>query len=133
MKQDHYTELEILDAQILGTIGVIASVIISLFIAYNERLLLTGEEPILDRQASSDLTLWNRIFLTLVILWFLYFSYDTFKKAQDKNEGVDIALLQFLAALLALIVSLISLYVLIKTRGSQSNLTAIIGEENVEG
>lgn len=133
MKTNHFSELEILDAQILGTIGVVVSVVISLFIAYNQRLLLTDEEPILDQQSSSDLALWNRIFLTLVILWFLYFSYDTLIQAKEKNKDVDIASLQFLAAVLALVVSLISLYVLLKTRGSQDTLTNIIGEENIEG
>lgn len=133
MKTNHFSELEILDAQILGTIGVVVSVVISLFIAYNQRLLLTDEEPILDQQSSSDLALWNRIFLTLVILWFLYFSYDTLMQAKEKNKDVDIASLQFLAAVLALVVSLISLYVLLKTRGSQDTLTNIIGEENIEG
>lgn len=133
MKTNHFSELEILDAQILGTIGVVVSVVISLFIAYNQRLLLTDEEPILDQQSSSDLTLWNRIFLTLVILWFLYFSYDTLIQAKEKNKDVDIASFQFLAAVLALVVSLISLYVLLKTRGSQDTLTNIIGEENIEG
>ena len=132
---DNQKDLEIINGQLFGTFIILISIIISLYVAYNQKLKVMGEEPLIDDETLNDLVFWNRIILTIIIAYFLYLSYETVELTNQKGEDCYIAKAQYLASFLAFLAGLVSLYVVLYNRKGSADVNDvgdIIEQENPE-
>lgn len=104
-------QLFIIDGQLVGTILYIISLIISIIVIVNQRKRALNQEEFLTNEESQIITLINKIFIVLLILWFLYLNYKSYQLAKDTNQSTSSLKSQIFASFLSLTVALITLYV----------------------
>lgn len=123
-------QLFIIDGQLIGAILYIVSIIISIIIILDQRRSVLNEESILTSNESQTLALANKIFILLLILWFLYLNYKSYQFAKSTNQDTSALKLQIFSSFLAVIGGIIGLYV-VYTNFSNTNLqTAEIENPN---
>lgn len=123
-------QLFIIDGQLIGAILYIVSIIISIIIILDQRRSVLNEESILTSNESQTLALSNKIFILLLILWFLYLNYKSYQFAKSTNQDTSALKLQIFSSFLAVIGGIIGLYV-VYTNFSNTNLqTAEIENPN---
>ncbi len=118
MKNNDFKELEIkiLDIQLIATILFVISLFISILITYDEKIKLENNKGLFSDKTVQDLSLFNRIFVVILALVFIYCNYISKKIAEYKNDEIESTELQILAGLLSLVASVIVLYVVYKNR-----------------
>lgn len=118
MKNNDFKELEIkiLDIQLIATILFVISLFISILITYDEKIKLENNKGLFSDKTVQDLFLFNRIFVVILALVFIYCNYISKKIAEYKNDEIESTELQILAGLLSLVASIIVLYVAYKNR-----------------
>ena len=118
MKNNDFKELEIkiLDIQLIATILFVISLFISILITYDEKIKLENNKGLFSDKTVQDLSLFNRIFVVILALVFIYCNYISKKIAEYKNDEIESTELQILAGLLSLVASIIVLYVAYKNR-----------------
>lgn len=118
MKNNDFKELEIkiLDIQLIATILFVISLFISILITYDEKIKLENNKGLFSDKTVQDLSLFNRIFVVILALVFIYCNYISKKIAEYKNDEIESTELQILAGLLSLLASVIVLYVVYKNR-----------------
>ena len=104
-------QLFIIDGQLVGCILYILSLIISIIIIANQRKKALKQEEFLTNEESQLIALINKIFIVLLILWFLYLNYKSYQLAKDTNQSTTSLKSQIFASFLSLTASLITLYV----------------------
>lgn len=107
-------ERKIIEGQLIGTLFYIVVLIISALILYNQYLLQKKEKPFLSTDEVSTLNLLNRVVVLLLVLYFLYASFQNIIITKEKNTDEDnlrYLNLQFLASILTVISAIIVLYV----------------------
>lgn len=104
-------QLFIIDGQLVGTILYIISLIISIIVIVNQRKRALNQEEFLTNEESQIITLINKIFIVLLILWFLYLNYKSYQLAKDTNQSTSSLKSQIFASFLSLTAALITLYV----------------------
>ncbi len=114
-------QLFIIDGQLIGCILYIVSLAVSITIILNQRQRALGKEGFLTTEESQTLALLNKIFILLLILFFLYLNYKAKNLASSTNQDTNALTLQIVASLISLIPALIGLYVVI-TDFSNTNL-----------
>ena len=114
-------QLFIIDGQLIGCILYIVSLAVSITIILNQRQRALGKEGFLTTEESQTLALLNKIFILLLILFFLYLNYKAKNLASSTNQDTNDLTLQIVAYLISLIPALIGLYVVI-TDFSNTNL-----------
>ena len=124
-------QLFIIDGQLIGAILYIVSIIISIIIIVDQRKVTLNKNRILTSKESQYLALANKVFIFLLILWFLYLNYKSLELAKNTNQDTSALKLQIFASYLAVIGSIIGLYV-VYTNFSNTNLqTAEIENSNL--
>lgn len=124
------TKLFIIDGQLIGAILYIVSLVISIIIILDQRKSALNKPRILTNTEAQTLALANKIFIFLLILWFLYLNYKSYQFAQDTNQDTSALKLQIFASYLAIISGIIGIYV-VSTNFSNTNLqTAEIENPN---
>ena len=118
MKNNDFKELEIkiLDIQLIANILFVISLFISILITYDEKIKLENNKGLFSDKTVQDLSLFNRIFVVILALVFIYCNYISKKIAEYKNDEIESTELQILAGLLSLVASVIVLYVVYKNR-----------------
>ncbi len=118
MKNNDFKELKIkiLDIQLIATILFVISLFISILITYDEKIKLENNKGLFSDKTVQDLSLFNRIFVVILALVFIYCNYISKKIAEYKNDEIESTELQILAGLLSLVASVIVLYVAYKNR-----------------
>ena len=109
MKKDE--EINAIDIQLLALIVVLISTGISIAITYNQKLNLEKKETIFDSKESFNITLFNRILITVLSLVFLYVNIKLYNLSKKEGEDLKSYILQIIASILAIISALIALYV----------------------
>ncbi len=104
-------QLFIIDGQLIGTILYIVSLIISIVVIVNQRKRALNQEEFLTNEESQIITLINKIFIILLILWFPYLNYKSYQLAKDTNQDTSSLKAQIFASFLSLTAGLITLYV----------------------
>ena len=123
-------QLFIIDGQLIGAILYIVSLIISITIILDQRKSVLNKERILTNSEAQTLALANKIFIFLLILWFLYLNYRAYRFSESTNQDTSALKLQIFASFLAIIGGLIGIYV-VSTNFSNTNLqTAEIENPN---
>ena len=70
-------EAELLDLQLLATIIYIGSLIISIYLTYNDKLTVLNLKKIFTDKQNRNLSIFNRLLVVILTLTFLYASYET--------------------------------------------------------
>lgn len=132
MNQENQTnkQLFIIDGQLIGSILYIISIIISIIIILDQRREVLNKKRNLTPKETQTLALANKIFIFLLILWFLYLNYKSYKFAESTNQDTSALKLQIFSSFLSIISAIIGIYVVSTNFGNTNLQTAEI--ENSE-
>lgn len=114
-------QLKIIDGQLIGCVLYIISLIASIVIILNQRKVALNKEQFLTGEESQAIALTNKIFILLLIIFFLYLNYESYNLAKDTNQDTSSLELQIIASILSIVVALIGLYV-VSTDFQNTNL-----------
>lgn len=120
-KDNQDKKLFIIDGQLIGAILYIVSIIISIVIVIDQRKSALNKERILTGSEAQYLALANKIFVFLLILWFLYLNYKSYEFSKDTNQNTSSLKLQIFASFISVIAAIIGIYV-VYTDFSNTNL-----------
>ena len=108
---------EFFKAQLILSALTIGTLIISMILTYNEKLIIENKEPILTDDENSGLLVINRIIAVFIAISFLGLNiYDRKTKEHDGILNLKYADLQIDASALTLIASIIVLYVVMNDK-----------------
>ena len=132
MNQENQTnkQLFIIDGQLIGSILYIISIIISIIIILDQRREVLNKKRNLTPKETQTLALANKIFIFLLISWFLYLNYKSYKFAESTNQDTSALKLQIFSSFLSIISAIIGIYVVSTNFGNTNLQTAEI--ENSE-
>ncbi len=114
-------QLKIIDGQLIGCILYIISLIASIVIILNQRKVALNKEQFLTSEESQTIALTNKIFILLLIIFFLYLNYESYTLAKDTKQDTSSLELQIIGSILSIVVALIGLYV-VATNFENTNL-----------
>ncbi len=121
-------EIKLLDLQIVLTVIYIVSLVLSIFLTYNDRIKLSDNKNIFSKKQSKNYSIFNRVLVLVLTLSFLFINYENYKISKQKGEKLDNASLQILASEISTVATIIVLYVVLKSAGE--DYTIISGIEN---
>lgn len=114
-------EIKVIDYQILATYIYIGSLILSLYLTYNEKRNLLNPK---NEQDKYFLSVFNRSLVLVISFFYLYINYKSFIIAKEKKEDLIPFKLQIISSKLSIISALIVLYVVIND-GNYSIVTSV--------
>jgi len=116
---DKKEEIKAIDIQLIALFLVLISSFISILLTYNQKLSLEKKETIFNSKESFNITLFNRVFIVVLSLVFLYVNIKLYKISKEEGEDLKSYTLQIIASILAIISGLIALYVVgLSTKGN---------------
>lgn len=124
-------ESDLLDLQIIATLVYIGSLILSIFLTYNDKMDVLNLKKIFTEKQSNGLSLFNRTLVVVLTAIFLYSSYENRELAKIKNEKLSNFNLQVYASWLSMLATIIVLYVIIDSQGSQYSIISGITNPNL--
>lgn len=124
-------ETDVLNLQLIATIVYIGSLIISIFLTYNDKMDVLNLDKIFTEKQNRNLSIFNRFLVVILTLVFLYASYETRRLAKIKGEKLENFNLQVMASEISLVSTLIVLYVVIKSQGEQYSIISGISNPNL--
>ena len=80
-------EIKAINIQLVALLIVVISTIISILITYNQKLNLENKKTIFNTKESFNITLFNRILITVLSIVFLYVNIKLYNLS--KKEGED--------------------------------------------
>ena len=107
--------LKAIDIQFYTLFFSLASIVISLILTYNQKLIKEDKKTLLSDKASYNLSLFNRGLILSIALIFLYVNYKDYKTSNN-NKQKKKSTLQIDASLLTIIAASISLYVVYNSK-----------------
>ena len=114
-------QLYIIDGQLIGCILYIVSLIISITILLDQKERALGGNGFITTDEAQNLALFNKIFILILILWFLYLNYRSKELSEATNQDTQALEIQIIASYISIIPALIGLYVVATSFGT-SNL-----------
>ena len=99
-------EANLLDLQLIATIVYIGSLIISIFLTYNDKMSVLNLDKIFTEKQNRNLSIFNRLLVVILTCIFLYASYETKQLAKIKGEKLENFNLQIIASEISLISTL---------------------------
>lgn len=117
-------EAELITLQIVLSIVLLFTTIISITLSYDFLMKLEKKEPLYAEEEATDILIFNRLVMFVVAIIFIYINIRDKSVKEKYNSEDEFADLQILASVFSFIAALIVLYVGIK---SGSNITS---EEN---
>ena len=103
--------LKAIDIQFYTLFFSLASIVISLILTYNQKLIKEDKKTLLSDKASYNLSLFNRVLILVLSFVFLYVNVKLFNLSKKEGEDLKSYILQIIASVLAVISGLIALYV----------------------
>lgn len=126
---DKKKEVDLLNLQIIVITIYIISLIISIYITTvdkNNIINATKKYP-----NTKPLSIFNRALIVILSLLFLYISYENRKLGIKKGKDPNLFNLQVMASEISLLSTIIVLYVVIKSLGSNYTITSGISNPNL--
>ncbi len=117
-------EAELITLQIVLSVVLLFTTIISITLSYDFLMKLEKKEPLYAEEEATDILIFNRLVMFVVAIIFIYINIRDKSVKEKYNSEDEFADLQILASVFSFIAALIVLYVGIK---SGSNITP---EEN---
>ena len=124
MNNSNERKAELINIQLIATIGFIISIAISFLLAYDDKLKLENKTKLFEEEFAQKLETFQSVLLFIVALVFLYVSYNQYKIAKYEDMNNDSAfdlLLRTDTSVLSLISAIVGLYILY--RNYKGNLT----------
>ena len=104
-------KIKLLDIQIIGSILFIITLLISITLNYSQRQYTLYRKPLFNAKTTYVISNINRILVLIIVLAFLYTSYEFKKIAEEKDSNVALNELDVFAATLSVISAIIVLYI----------------------
>lgn len=120
--QEENNEVYLLDIQIIASSLYIASLLLSIILTYNDKLITQNKKTILTNTQAANLSVFNRIFIVILTLIFLYSTYQSRENAKRENQKIWPFDLQMYASELSLLATIIVLYVVVETAGERYSI-----------
>ena len=115
MNNNEYYKIKYIDIQLIATLGFILALILSYLLAYHKKLTITTNKGLFDDKTAQNLEIFQSILLLIVAITFLYINCKQYKLAKEmKTSETDELLLRTDTAVLAVISSIVSLYIIYK-------------------
>lgn len=124
-------QIELLTIQLWTTVIYLASLFISILLTYDDRQRLKNESAIFSRKQNNKISIFNRWFVLVLTLSYLYISYNNAKITKQKGQKTLPSNLQLLSSELSTIGAIIVLYVVIKTSGEEYSIVSGIENPNL--
>lgn len=118
--------IQLLNEQMIASMLFIGTIIISILLTYDEIKDLSNQKKLFSNKISQNISLYNRIIVVILALYFLYNSYINQKIAQIQKKDLKYLKLQTLSSTLTLISTIIVLYVIIQNyKNSNFNVSQV--------
>ena len=114
-----------INIQLYTLILSLVSTIISIVITLNQKSNLKNKKSFFNPKELFNITLFNRLFVILISLCFLYVNIEFFNISKKEGENLKPYILQIMASLITIISGLITLYIIF-----MSNIDSIADIEN---
>lgn len=128
---DNQKEANLLDIQIITTIIYIGSLILSIYITYNDKITIENGTGFLSNKQNKNFSIFNRTLVVVLTLIYLYVSYENRKIIAKKKGDMKSASLQVLASEISLVSTIIVLYVVLNTSGEEYSIISGAGNPNL--
>lgn len=107
-------EKDLLKQQMITTSIYVICLLVSLSLTYDE-YLKQDKKKMYNNKDAQDIAVTNRVIILVLSLSYLYINYVNRENAKNNNKDLNFFNLQLSASALALIASIIVLYVVIKS------------------
>ena len=104
-------KIKLIDIQITGSFIFIITLLVSITLNYSQRNYTLYKKSFFNRKTTYIISNINRILVLIVVISFLYTSYEFKKIAEEKDSNVALNELDVFAATLSVISAIIVLYV----------------------
>lgn len=104
-------ETNLLNLQIITSITVIITVIISLLLTYNQKQDIKNKKTIFTKKQTHNISYINRLTILITAIIFLYINYKLYQISKKEGEDLKVYYLQILASILSTIAAIIVFYV----------------------
>lgn len=104
-------KLKILDLQTIGSILFIVSLIVTIVLTYNQRRYTLHQKPVFSKKETYIISNLNRILVLIIVLIFLYSSYELREIAKKKNSNIKLNDLDLFASFLSVVGACVVLYI----------------------
>ncbi len=128
---DKKKEENLLDLQIITTLVYIGSLILSIYITYNDKMTVANGKGFLSKKQNQNISIFNRTLVVVLTLIYLYVSYENRKIIEKKKGNINAASLQVFASEISLVSTIIVLYVILKTSGEEYSIISGAGNPNL--
>ncbi len=128
---DKKREENLLDLQIITTLVYIGSLILSIYITYNDKMTVANGKGFLSKKQNQNISIFNRTLVVVLTLIYLYVSYENRKIIEKKKGNINAASLQVFASEISLVSTIIVLYVILKTSGEEYSIISGAGNPNL--
>ena len=91
-------KIKLLDINMFASLVFILTIIVSTILTYNEKLVLSGEKPIFNKDEVKSITMVNRSVLLIIAIIYIYTSYREYKTNQSSSDdnATKASFIQFL-------------------------------------
>lgn len=104
-------EIELLNIDIATALMFIITIIISIYLTYENRQDLLNRKRILNKKDDQYILLFNRLLVLIIVLIILYDNIEGYEIAKEKNKDLKPFKIQIFASILTVITALLILYV----------------------
>lgn len=104
-------EIELLNIDITTAVLFIITIIISIYLTYENRQDLLNRKRILNKKDDQYILLFNRLLVLIIVLVILYDNIEGYEIAKEKNKDLKPFKIQIFASFLTVITALLILYV----------------------
>ena len=104
-------EIELLNIDITTAVLFIITIIISIYLTYENRQDLLNRKRILNKNDDQYILLFNRLLVLIIVLIILYDNIEGYEIAKEKNKDLKPFKIQIFASILTVITALLILYV----------------------
>lgn len=104
-------EIELLNIDITTAVLFIITIIISIYLTYENRQDLLNRKRILNKKDDQYILLFNRLLVLIIVLVILYDNIEGYEIAKEKNKDLKPFKIQIFASVLTVITALLILYV----------------------
>ena len=86
--KNNNNEVKLLEIQIIASVLYIASLGISILLTYNDKQMTLKKKPPLTNKQAANLSIFNRVFIVVLTIVFLYTTYQSRENAKSKNQKI---------------------------------------------
>ena len=104
-------EIKLLNIQLITSLIVIITVILSLILTYNQKLNLENKKTIFNKKQTHNISYINRLVILITTIVFLLINYKLYQISKKEGEDLLVYNLQIIASILTTIASIIVFYV----------------------